>query len=194
MVYHKMWSVLSVLHSRIKTALYEKIGAGKSAWKLIRFIKITQYTYGLSQNVVCITDPTGKKEQYQYDKEGINLPRYSTYPASAFSYTVILIVSLDCTATSIVSTKGTSFLGIINVLLLASYFVLLHFAVRNVVVEGNKHYSAAANVIPVICGIPFVITFDASTTTPLLSKYINLPRYSTYPASAFSSSLIKILT
>ena len=31
------------------------------------------------------------------------------------------------------------FLGIINVLLLASYFVLLHFAVRNVVVEGNKH-------------------------------------------------------
>ena len=35
------------------------------------------------------------------------------------------------------------FLGIINVLLLASYFVLLHFAVRNVVVEGNKHYSAA---------------------------------------------------
>lgn len=34
------------------------------------------------------------------------------------------------------------FLGIINVMLLTAYFVLIHYAVRNVIVEGNKHYSA----------------------------------------------------
>lgn len=33
-------------------------------------------------------------------------------------------------------------LGIINVLLAASYFTLTHYAVRNVQVDGNKHYSA----------------------------------------------------
>lgn len=33
-------------------------------------------------------------------------------------------------------------LGIINVLLLASYFVLTHYTVKNVQVDGNKHYSA----------------------------------------------------
>lgn len=33
-------------------------------------------------------------------------------------------------------------LGMINVFLLASYFVLIHYAVRNVLVDGNKHYSA----------------------------------------------------
>ena len=33
-------------------------------------------------------------------------------------------------------------LGIINVLLGASYFVLTHYAVRTVQVDGNKHYSA----------------------------------------------------
>ena len=33
-------------------------------------------------------------------------------------------------------------LGIINVALLASYFVLTHYAVKNVLVDGNKHYSA----------------------------------------------------
>lgn len=33
-------------------------------------------------------------------------------------------------------------LGMINVILLASYFVLTHYAVRNVLVDGNKHYSA----------------------------------------------------
>lgn len=33
-------------------------------------------------------------------------------------------------------------LGIINVLLLISYFILTHFAVKNVIVDGNKHYSA----------------------------------------------------
>lgn len=33
-------------------------------------------------------------------------------------------------------------LGIINVALLASYFALTHYAVKNVLVDGNKHYSA----------------------------------------------------
>ena len=33
-------------------------------------------------------------------------------------------------------------LGIINVLLIAAYFVLTHFAVKTVQVDGNKHYSA----------------------------------------------------
>lgn len=33
-------------------------------------------------------------------------------------------------------------LSVINVLLAASYFVLTHYAVKNVVVDGNKHYSA----------------------------------------------------
>lgn len=33
-------------------------------------------------------------------------------------------------------------LGIINVLLMALYFVLTHFAVKTVQVDGNKHYSA----------------------------------------------------
>lgn len=33
-------------------------------------------------------------------------------------------------------------LGVINVLLLVSYFLLTHFAVKNVIVDGNKHYSA----------------------------------------------------
>ncbi|MDE5700477.1 MAG: FtsQ-type POTRA domain-containing protein [Lachnospiraceae bacterium] len=33
-------------------------------------------------------------------------------------------------------------LGIINVLLVALYFVLTHFAVKTVQVDGNKHYSA----------------------------------------------------
>ncbi|MDE6912071.1 MAG: FtsQ-type POTRA domain-containing protein, partial [Lachnospiraceae bacterium] len=33
-------------------------------------------------------------------------------------------------------------LGIINILLAASYFVLTHYAVKNVQVDGNKHYSA----------------------------------------------------
>lgn len=33
-------------------------------------------------------------------------------------------------------------LGVINVLLLISYFILTHFAVKNVIVDGNKHYSA----------------------------------------------------
>lgn len=33
-------------------------------------------------------------------------------------------------------------LGIMNVLLLASYFVLTHYTVKNVQVDGNKHYSA----------------------------------------------------
>lgn len=33
-------------------------------------------------------------------------------------------------------------LGIINVLLAASYFVLTHYAVKNVQVDGNRHYSA----------------------------------------------------
>lgn len=33
-------------------------------------------------------------------------------------------------------------LGIINVLLMASYFVLTHYAVKTVQVDGNKHYSA----------------------------------------------------
>lgn len=34
------------------------------------------------------------------------------------------------------------FLGIINVMLLAMYFVLTHYAVKNVIVDGNQHYSA----------------------------------------------------
>lgn len=33
-------------------------------------------------------------------------------------------------------------LGIINVLLLISYFILTQFAVKNVIVDGNKHYSS----------------------------------------------------
>ena len=33
-------------------------------------------------------------------------------------------------------------LGIINILLAASYFVLTYYAVKNVQVDGNKHYSA----------------------------------------------------
>ena len=33
-------------------------------------------------------------------------------------------------------------LGIINVFLIAMYFVLTHYAVKNVQVDGNKHYSA----------------------------------------------------
>lgn len=33
-------------------------------------------------------------------------------------------------------------LGVINVLLLVFYFLLTHFAVKNVIVDGNKHYSA----------------------------------------------------
>lgn len=33
-------------------------------------------------------------------------------------------------------------LGVINVLLLIFYFLLTHFAVKNVIVDGNKHYSA----------------------------------------------------
>ena len=33
-------------------------------------------------------------------------------------------------------------LCVINVLLLISYFLLTHFAVKNVIVDGNKHYSA----------------------------------------------------
>ncbi|MDE7478868.1 MAG: FtsQ-type POTRA domain-containing protein, partial [Lachnospiraceae bacterium] len=33
-------------------------------------------------------------------------------------------------------------LGIINLFLLALYFVLIHYAVKNVQVDGNKHYSA----------------------------------------------------
>jgi len=35
------------------------------------------------------------------------------------------------------------FLGIINVMLLVFYFLLTHYAVKNVMVEGNKHYSAS---------------------------------------------------
>lgn len=34
------------------------------------------------------------------------------------------------------------FLGTINVMLLAAYFILIHYAVKNVIVDGNKHYSA----------------------------------------------------
>ncbi|MCM1182077.1 MAG: cell division protein FtsQ/DivIB [Roseburia sp.] len=34
------------------------------------------------------------------------------------------------------------FLGIINVMLMAMYFVLIHYAVKNVIVDGNRHYSA----------------------------------------------------
>lgn len=33
-------------------------------------------------------------------------------------------------------------LGVINVLLLIVYFILTHFAVKHVIVDGNKHYSA----------------------------------------------------
>ncbi len=33
-------------------------------------------------------------------------------------------------------------LCVINVLLLISYFLLTHFAIKNVIVDGNKHYSA----------------------------------------------------
>lgn len=33
-------------------------------------------------------------------------------------------------------------LGITNVLLVISYFMLTHFAVKTVQVDGNKHYSA----------------------------------------------------
>lgn len=33
-------------------------------------------------------------------------------------------------------------LCVINVLLLVFYFLLTHFAVKNVIVDGNKHYSA----------------------------------------------------
>lgn len=33
-------------------------------------------------------------------------------------------------------------LGILNVLLVASYFVLTYYAVKTVQVDGNKHYSA----------------------------------------------------
>ncbi len=33
-------------------------------------------------------------------------------------------------------------LGVINVVLMASYFLLTHFAVKTVQVDGNKHYSA----------------------------------------------------
>ena len=33
-------------------------------------------------------------------------------------------------------------LGIVNVFLMASYFLLTHFTVRTVQVDGNKHYSA----------------------------------------------------
>ena len=33
-------------------------------------------------------------------------------------------------------------LVVLNVLLLISYFLLTHFAVKNVIVDGNKHYSA----------------------------------------------------
>ena len=33
-------------------------------------------------------------------------------------------------------------LCVINVLLLLSYFLLAHFAVKNVIVDGNKHYTA----------------------------------------------------
>lgn len=33
-------------------------------------------------------------------------------------------------------------LGIINILLLSFYFVLIHYSVKNVIVDGNKHYSA----------------------------------------------------
>lgn len=35
------------------------------------------------------------------------------------------------------------FLSIINIILLAFYFVLIHYTVKNVIVEGNKHYSAS---------------------------------------------------
>ena len=35
------------------------------------------------------------------------------------------------------------FLVIINVMLLVFYFLLTHYAVKNVIVEGNKHYSAS---------------------------------------------------
>lgn len=34
------------------------------------------------------------------------------------------------------------FLGVVNALLLSAYFALIHYAVKNVAVEGNKHYSA----------------------------------------------------
>ncbi len=34
-------------------------------------------------------------------------------------------------------------LGIVNVLLIVSYFVLTHYAVKNVIVDGNQHYSAS---------------------------------------------------
>lgn len=35
-------------------------------------------------------------------------------------------------------------LGVLNILLMASYFVLTHYAVKTVQVDGNKHYSAEA--------------------------------------------------
>ena len=41
-----------------------------------------------------------------------------------------------------VKIRVISVLGIINVLLIAAYFVLTHFAVKTVQVDGNKHYSA----------------------------------------------------
>ncbi len=34
------------------------------------------------------------------------------------------------------------FLGVINFMLLAMYFMLMHYAVKNVIVDGNRHYSA----------------------------------------------------
>ena len=35
------------------------------------------------------------------------------------------------------------FLGIINVVLLVVYVLLTHYAIKNVIVDGNRHYSAS---------------------------------------------------
>lgn len=43
---------------------------------------------------------------------------------------------------SIKKTRVIIVLCVINVLLLISYFLLTHFAIKNVIVDGNKHYSA----------------------------------------------------
>ena len=56
---------------------------------------------------------------------------------------------------------------------------------------GSGSYSThSSKESPVTYGIPGICSTDASTILPSLSKYIYLPRYFTYPATAFSYTLI----
>ncbi len=81
---------------------------------------------------------------------------------------------------SINKTRVIIVLCVINVLLLISYFLLTHFAIKNVIVDGNKHYSAKEIQLMImtgylgdnslylslkyknkeIAGIPFIETMD----------------------------------